>query len=100
VKSDDRRRRRTGLPAWIGWAVAAALIGGGASATVLPQGPAVVGSTSGPGATFSYSGPSTLTINQSASRVVIDWNSFSIGAGGTVNFVQTSPGWIAFNRVN
>ncbi|HEY5070995.1 MAG TPA: filamentous hemagglutinin N-terminal domain-containing protein [Caulobacteraceae bacterium] len=71
-----------------------------ASAAVLPLGPKVAGATSGAGATFNYGSPNSLTIDQSAARVVIDWRSFSIGAGGTVNFNQASPDWIAFNRVN
>lgn len=29
---------------------------------------------------------STLTINQATARAIIDWHSFSIGSGGTVNF--------------
>jgi filamentous hemagglutinin len=29
---------------------------------------------------------STLTVNQSTARAIIDWQSFSIGSGGTVNF--------------
>jgi filamentous hemagglutinin family protein len=77
-----------------------AVLCSGAAAAVLPQGPTVAGSTGGVGATFNYGVPNTLTINQSATRVVIDWRSFSIGAGGTVNFNQASPDWIAFNRVN
>lgn len=100
------RRRRTEpvragrTTAWLLATVfAGSLWGGATEATVLPQGPTVAGSTGRPGATFSYT-PNTLTINQSASRVVIDWNSFNIGVGGTVTFAQASPTWIAFNRVN
>ena len=77
----------------------AALLGcASTQAVTLPQNPAIAGAVGGPGATFNYGG-STLTVNQSASRVVIDWQSFSIGAGGAVNFVQSSPAAIAFNRV-
>ena len=79
---------------------AAMLVAGGAHAAVLPQGPVVAGATSGVGATFNYGVANALTVNQSAARVVIDWQSFSIGRGGTVTFNQASPSWIAFNRVD
>jgi len=79
---------------------ALALAAGAARAVVLPQGPVVAGASGGGGATFNYGVAGLLTVNQSASRVVIDWRSFSIGAGGTVNFSQASPDWIAFNRVD
>jgi filamentous hemagglutinin family protein len=69
------------------------------AAPALPQGPTIAGSTAPPGASFDTSVANTLNVNQSASRVVIDWRSFDIGAGGTVNFNQASPAWIAFNRV-
>ena len=71
----------------------------GAVAVTLPQMPHVAGAVGGTGATFTYAGP-TLTVNQSATRVVIDWQSFSIGAGGTVNFNQPSAASVAFNRVS
>ena len=96
-RSGGRARRRALICATF---LAAAPLASSALAAVLPQGPTVVGSTGGAGASFNYGVPNTLTINQSAARVVIDWNSFSIGAGGTVNFNQASPTWIAFNRVN
>ena len=30
----------------------------------------------------------SLTINQTSDRAAIDWQSFNVGAGGSVNFVQ------------
>ena len=50
------------------------------------------------GATISTAGPNT-TITQSTSSVVINWNSFSIGTGETVQFVQPGSSSVALNRV-
>lgn len=40
-----------------------------------------------------------LTVQQGSDKLVIDWNSFSIGHGNTVNFVQPSASAVALNRV-
>lgn len=67
---------------------------GGAWADALPtDGQVVAGSGS-----ISQSG-NTMTINQSSSKLGIDWQSFSIGQGNTVNFVQPSASSVALNRV-
>ncbi len=53
-------------------------------------------------ATFGGS-PSALTINQNSSRAVIDWNSFSIGAGQSTTFRFYGPagaGSAVLNRVS
>ncbi|HCY16337.1 MAG: hypothetical protein A2Z93_08425 [Curvibacter sp. GWA2_64_110] len=42
---------------------------------------------------------STMTVTQSTARLAIDWQSFSIGAGNTVQFVQPSTSAVALNRV-
>lgn len=65
------------------------------SADALPTGGAVVGGT----ATFDSSVAATLTVNQSTDRAVINWNTFDIGSGATVNFAQLSSTSIAVNRV-
>ena len=67
-------------------------------AFALPVGPSVAGSLGG-SATFSFT-PNTLTVSQTASRVVIDWTSFNIAKGETVQFNQAASTAIAFNRVN
>src|SRR2546428_11680094 len=50
-------------------------------------------------ATFNRAGPGALTINQTSDRVIIDWNSFSIGAGQITRFNQPSISSAALNRV-
>ena len=42
---------------------------------------------------------STMTVTQSTARMAVDWQSFSIGAGNTVQFVQPSASAVALNRV-
>lgn len=41
----------------------------------------------------------TLTIDQGSNKAIIDWQSFSIGEGNTVNFDQNSSSAVALNRV-
>lgn len=50
-------------------------------------------------ATFSSSG-STFNINQSSGNAVINWQSFNIGAGETVNFNQPSATSVTWNQIN
>ncbi|HET7333807.1 MAG TPA: filamentous hemagglutinin N-terminal domain-containing protein, partial [Rhizomicrobium sp.] len=64
-------------------------------ANTLPQDPNVVGGS----ASFSQSG-STLNVNQSTNRAVIDWRSFDIGSNAQTNFAQPNAASIAVNRVN
>jgi len=62
---------------------------------VLPQGASVasgqvrIGTPSG----------NSLSISQTSSRAVVDWNSFSVGANASVNFVQPGAGSAILNRV-
>jgi filamentous hemagglutinin family protein len=65
-----------------------------ATASTLPTGATIVkgsGSVSVSGA--------DMTINQGSQRLVTDWQSFSIGAGNSVRFVQPSSSSVALNRV-
>ena len=41
----------------------------------------------------------TLNINQSSDRAIINWHSYSIGQGGTVNYHQPSTSSATLNRV-
>jgi filamentous hemagglutinin family protein len=60
-----------------------------------PQGAVVTGGA----AQIVQTTPSRLDINQSSNRAVIDWRSFSVGAGETTNFNQPSSSSLAVNRV-
>lgn len=40
-----------------------------------------------------------MTVTQGSSRLAIDWQTFSIGQGASVNFVQPSTSAVALNRV-
>ncbi|HTH39843.1 MAG TPA: filamentous hemagglutinin N-terminal domain-containing protein, partial [Rhodocyclaceae bacterium] len=39
------------------------------------------------------------TVNQASSKAIVDWNSFSVGAGYSVNFVQSGSNAVILNRV-
>lgn len=65
-----------------------------ATAADLPVGGIV---TAGSG-TISQSG-NTMTVTQETARMAADWQSFSIGQGYHVNFVQPSASAVALNRV-
>ena len=41
----------------------------------------------------------TLTVNQATNNMIANWKSFSIGAGGTVEFIQPNANSVALNRV-
>ncbi|WP_205524424.1 filamentous hemagglutinin N-terminal domain-containing protein, partial [Rhodopseudomonas sp. WA056] len=61
----------------------------------LPSG----GSVAAGSATISSPNATTLNINQSSDRAIINWNSFSVGQGGTVNFNQPGASSATLNRV-
>ncbi|WP_243672579.1 filamentous hemagglutinin N-terminal domain-containing protein, partial [Paraburkholderia kirstenboschensis] len=50
-------------------------------------------------ASISQTNPNTMTINQGTQRTVIDWNSFNVGTGNTVQFNQPNAQAQALNRV-
>ena len=62
---------------------------------VMPTGGPVVGGA----ATITSPSPSQLTISQTTQRAAIDWQSFSVGQGGHVQFQQPNASAIALNRV-
>lgn len=44
-------------------------------------------------------GANSLVVTQGSNRAIINWNSFSVGAGNTVQFVQPSTSSAVLNRV-
>src|SRR5262245_17203563 len=60
-----------------------------------PEGGTVVARS----ATMEGAGPANVTINQSSSRAIINWNTFNIGAGESTRFNQPSSSAIVLNRV-
>ncbi|MCW5654799.1 filamentous hemagglutinin N-terminal domain-containing protein [Hydrogenophaga sp.] len=94
-----RRRARQFRQATLGGAVMMAFCGGMAPALAqnLPSGGSVVvgaGTISG-----GTGADNTLTIQQHSARLGIDWQTFSIGAGHTVQFLQPGASAVALNRV-
>ena len=65
------------------------------AAQSLPKGATVVAGN----VTIAQSAPNRLEIHQSSDKAITDWQSFSIGAGRTVEFVQPSASSISLNRV-
>ncbi|CAA7623892.1 exported hypothetical protein [Candidatus Terasakiella magnetica] len=57
------------------------------------------GGTVAEGAATITTAPSTVTVNQSSNRAVINWQSFSIAAGETTRFNQPSSSSVTLNRV-
>lgn len=87
------REHRLGAKA-ICVAVAAAWAAG-ALADNLPTGGVVAAGS----ATIGTPSAAEMVINQTSQRVVIDWTSFNIANGSSVNFVQPGASAVALNRV-
>lgn len=87
-RSTKRRRRVPVLLAGAAWALCA-----GAALAELPAGGVVVTGN----AQIQTMG-TTMEITQHQDRAIIDWASFSVGAGHTVHFAQ-QPGQAILNRV-
>ncbi|MDO8387366.1 MAG: filamentous hemagglutinin N-terminal domain-containing protein [Polaromonas sp.] len=68
--------------------------GGGLMAQTLPTG----GNIEAGAGSISQSG-STLTVTQGGDRLVANWQTFSVGQGDTVHFLQASSSAMAMNRV-
>ncbi|HEY0894803.1 MAG TPA: filamentous hemagglutinin N-terminal domain-containing protein, partial [Cellvibrio sp.] len=97
TQSEQRKTRRLKM----GAAAVAGAFAGLASIAIpsvafaqLPTGGQVVGGQ----ASIVQSG-NALNINQTTDRAAIDWQSFNVGQGNTVNFNQPSASSIALNRV-
>ncbi|MBA5866610.1 MAG: filamentous hemagglutinin N-terminal domain-containing protein [Nitrospira sp. CR1.3] len=81
-------------PVWSSVVLCAALTALPAAAAVLPENPTVVS-----GAAAFESTPTSLTVQQSSARAIINWQSFSIAQGHLTEFIQPSANAIALNRV-
>ncbi|MEN9725839.1 MAG: hypothetical protein RL434_205, partial [Pseudomonadota bacterium] len=79
--------RAAGLAAGLGLSL-------GTAQAELPTGGEVVAGSG----VISQSG-STLTVTQSSDKLATNWQSFSIGAGNRVEFVQPGASAVALNRV-
>ncbi len=75
-------------------ALAVGLLFANAGHAELPKGGKIVG-----GAGSISSTGTTMTVTQTTERMAADWQSFSIGKGHTVNFVQPNSNSVALNRV-
>ncbi|MBW8302838.1 MAG: filamentous hemagglutinin N-terminal domain-containing protein, partial [Brevundimonas sp.] len=90
-----RRASLTASTCLAGFAACAVIgLGTATQAQTLPTG----GSVTAGGATIT-TGPGTMTVNQSTQNTAINWQSFSIGQGGSVVFVQPNSSAVALNRV-
>ncbi|MDZ4097581.1 MAG: filamentous hemagglutinin N-terminal domain-containing protein [Methylophilaceae bacterium] len=91
-RSSPRRRLQSAMSAVL---MATSTLALGAPASdALPTGGNVTAGT----ATINQSG-STMNINQSTTKAIINWNTFNIGSGATVNFIQPGKSSITLNRV-
>jgi filamentous hemagglutinin family protein len=77
------------------FAVATLLGASPALAQTLPTG----GSVASGGVSISQPNTTTLNVNQSTNQAIINWNTFSVGRGDTVNFNQPGASSSTLNRV-
>lgn len=101
IASPLNSRRRAGWLACssLAWPVllgigASVVPGSAAHAQSVPTGPSVTH-----GAATVDSAAGTVIVNQSSSRAVINWNSFSVAQGNTVEFRQPDVSSATLNRV-
>ncbi|ESZ29345.1 hypothetical protein X734_08085 [Mesorhizobium sp. L2C084A000] len=91
-----RHLNRTGAPSMALLLTSTALVGfTSARAQELPTG----GSVASGGVTIANPSSSQLNIRQSTSSAIVNWQSFSIGAGATVTIDQPSSSATMLNRV-
>ncbi|GLQ76999.1 hypothetical protein GCM10007881_05150 [Mesorhizobium huakuii] len=99
MRSQDfstHRRNRTSAPLMALLLASTALVGfTSARAQELPTG----GSVASGGVTISNPSSSQLSIKQSTSSAIVNWQSFSIGEGATVNIDQPTSSSTMLNRV-
>ena len=80
-------------------AIAAAMIGLMAGFPVRAQQLPTGGNVTAGSATIVSPNSNTLNINQSTNQAIINWQSFSVGQGATVNFNQPGASSSTLNRV-
>ncbi len=80
---------------WQALLACTALVPGVVAAQALPEGHNVVAGS----ATVKVEKPGSMQINQGSNRAVIDWRSFNIGTGGTVDVHQPGRQSALLNRV-
>jgi filamentous hemagglutinin family protein len=80
------------------WSLSGALLAGGAIGTPTAYGLPTQGVVSTGTASVTTEG-SQLSIRQGTPSVVIDWKTFSVGSGETVQFLQPNSMSMAVNRV-
>src|SRR5215208_3320990 len=99
----DGSRRLSPAASRIRWSVLAAVVAAtiaaaapfSAAAQTLPTG----GSVAAGSATIAAPQNGALNINQSTNQAIINWNTFSVGNGGAVNFNQPGASSATLNRV-
>jgi filamentous hemagglutinin family protein len=89
----ERPVRRRLIASLLAGASASALMVGAASAN--PKNGTVVGGS----ATIVQTSPGQLTVTQTSDKAIINWRSFSVGAGERTVFQQPSSASVALNRV-
>ncbi|TRL31504.1 GLUG motif-containing protein [Rhizobium straminoryzae] len=86
---------QTALAGAVGLSGGLFMPGAAARADSLPVAPTVVA-----GSATIRTGGNEMTVNQSSHNAIVNWNSFSIGAGHGVTFVQPDTSSAILNRVN
>lgn len=92
VKSERRRQRTASATSAAG---ALLFISTQLCAAGLPQG-GVVSSGNG---NIAQPNANTLNVTQNSNKMAVDWQSFSVGQGKTVNFIQPGSSAVILNRV-
>jgi filamentous hemagglutinin family protein len=87
--------RRAGSALLLGCTSIAIVTARANAQVVLPQGGTVASGQVKIGAPAG----NALTINQTSSKAIVDWNSFSVGANASVDIIQPNAGSAILNRV-
>jgi filamentous hemagglutinin family protein len=92
---ERRLRQKVKQALWTSVAAAGLLLGACGYCLANPTGGTVTGGT----ANISGEGTAAVTVTQTTDKAAINWNSFGIGSGESVTFVQPGTNSIALNRV-